>query len=250
MQKNSKRLKSKVPIISLIAITLFFLVLIAARMKNHSEASEFITYTLDPTKQNIDLYWRKNDTGAILNSIHNLKSFVESKNKKLLFATNAGMYHKNFYPVGLFIQNYKTITPIDTSSGNGNFYLKPNGIFYCTNDNKAFVCKTEDFKDTGNVRIATQSGPMLLIDGEIHPAFQANSKSYNIRNGVGILPDNTILFVLSKNKINFYDFARYFKSLGCKNALYLDGFVSRAYVPAKGWEQFDGNFGVMVGEEN
>ena len=94
---------------------------------------------------------------------------------------------------------------------------------------------------------ATQSGPMLVIDGAIHSAFKKGSINVNIRNGVGILPDNKIVFAISKEEINFYDFAEYFKNLGCKNALYLDGFVSRMYLPEKNLSATDGAFGVIIG---
>jgi uncharacterized protein YigE (DUF2233 family) len=109
------------------------------------------------------------------------------------------------------------------------------------------ICKTENFLSNEKIKYATQSGPMLVIDGEIHTAFKKNSTNLNIRNGVGILPNNQIIFAISKKEINFYDFAEYFKKLGCKNALYLDGFVSRTYLPEKNWKQFDGNFGVIIG---
>jgi len=160
---------------------------------------------------------------------------------------NAGMYKQDYSPQGLFIENKKLLHPLDTSSGTGNFYLKPNGVFYITFDNTAIICTTTDFKDYGQIKYATQSGPMLLIDGQIHSAFKEGSTNLNIRNGVGILPDNTLVFAMSKKEINFYDFANYFKTLGCKNALYLDGLVSRTYLPAKNWTQIDGNFGVIIG---
>ena len=88
---------------------------------------------------------------------------------------------------------------------------------------------------------------MLLIDGEINTAFKQGSTNLNIRNGVGILPDGKVLFAISNTGVNFYDFAEYFKKAGCKNALYLDGFVSRLYLPSKKVTQTDGNFGVMIG---
>ena len=88
---------------------------------------------------------------------------------------------------------------------------------------------------------------MLVINFKIHPDFKEGSTNLNIRNGVGILSDNSIVFAMSKEPINFYDFANYFKSLGCKNALYLDGLVSRTYLPEKKWIQTDGNFGVIIG---
>ena len=106
--------------------------------------------------------------------------------------------------------------------------------------------QTTDFKDNGEIKYATQSGPMLVIDGQVHSSFKDGSTNLNIRNGVGILPDNKVIFAMSKTEINFYDFAKYFQSLGCKNALYLDGFVSRTYLPEKKWTQTDGNFVVMI----
>lgn len=109
------------------------------------------------------------------------------------------------------------------------------------------MCATSDFQDNINIKFATQSGPMLVVNGLIHTAFRDGSTNLHIRNGVGILPDNKVIFAMSKKEINFYDFAKYFQSLGCKNALYLDGFVSRTYLPEKEWTQTDGDFGVMIG---
>lgn len=205
-----------------------------------------ISYKVDPKKQDVKLYW-KDDEGHILKSIQNLKSYLDKKQTKLLFAMNGGMYMENNHPLGLFIQNGKTITTLNAATGKGNFYLKPNGVFYITDNNTPVVCQTEDFKTDKTIKYATQSGPMLIIDGQVHSAFKADSKNLNIRNGVGILPDNTILFAMSKKEINFYDFAMYFKNQGCKNALYLDGFVSRTYLPEQNWLQTDGNFGVIIG---
>lgn len=208
--------------------------------------SKILSFTVNTKKQDLRFYW-KNDKGEILKNFQHLKSYVETKDLTLTFAMNGGMFNKDFSPQGLFIQNKKTLTVLDTASGNGNFYLKPNGVFYITDDNIPFVCKTTDFSDNGKIKFATQSGPMLVIDGQIHSAFKNGSTNLNIRNGVGILPDNKVIFAMSKTEINLYDFAKYFQSLGCKNALYLDGYVSRTYLPEKNWTQTDGNFGVMIG---
>lgn len=204
----------------------------------------FLTFVTDPST--IKLYW-KDDQGQIFKSIQSLKLFIEAKNQELKFAMNGGMYMTDNSPLGLFIQNDTTRRPLNTSSGTGNFYLKPNGVFYLTKDNKAIVCQTKEFNDHGQISFATQSGPMLVIDGEIHPAFKKGSVNLNIRNGVGILPDNRVVFAMSKQEVNFYDFAEFFKGMGCKNALYLDGLVSRAYLPEENWIQLDGNFGVIIG---
>ncbi len=204
-----------------------------------------ISYNVDLTQAELKFYWKDHD-GNIIRSLQNLKVLADKNHRKLVFAMNGGMYQKDNSPQGLYIEEGKVLSRLNTGSGHGNFHMKPNGVFYITNNNTAHVSQTSAF-DPKDVSYATQSGPMLLIDGHIHPAFQKGSKNLNIRNGVGILPDGNILFALSKNEINFYDFAQYFKDAGCKNALYLDGFVSRAYIPEKNWIQTDGNFGVIIG---
>jgi uncharacterized protein YigE (DUF2233 family) len=207
---------------------------------------KIISYTIDAGKQDCQLYW-KDDSGQILGSIQRLKDYLGSKNRKLVFAMNGGMYKTDYSPLGLFIQNKAIIAPLNTANAEGNFYLKPNGVLYIKKDNTAGICATGDFINGGQVVFATQSGPMLVIDGQIHPAFKKGSANLNIRNGVGILPGNKLVFAMSAEPINFFDFADYFKSLGCQNALYLDGFVSRTYLPEKNWVQTDGDFGVIIG---
>jgi uncharacterized protein YigE (DUF2233 family) len=206
---------------------------------------DFVVYQVDIKKKNLDFYW-KDDKQNHFGSIQNLKLWLNANKKKLEFAMNGGMYKKDRTPQGLFIQDYSTKSKIDTTNGNGNFYLKPNGVFYITNKNVATICTTSNFKDNGQIKMATQSGPMLLINGEIHKAFTENSANVNIRNGVGILPNNELLFAMSKKEVNLYDFATFFKNKGCKNALYLDGFVSRVYCPKEKWTQTDGDFGVII----
>jgi uncharacterized protein YigE (DUF2233 family) len=214
--------------------------------ENLTQDEKIIDFTVDPGTQQLQFYL-KNDNGEFIRSVNNLRRFVESKQQTLIFAMNGGMYKKDNTPQGLYIENHSILTPLDTSKGKGNFYLQPNGVFYVTDEYKAFVCTTSDFKHSSKITYATQSGPMLLINGEIHPAFKQGSSNLNIRNGVGILPDGKILFAMSKKEINFYEFAMYFKNKGCKNALYLDGFVSRTYLPEKNWIQTDGDFGVIIG---
>ncbi|HEV8504909.1 MAG TPA: phosphodiester glycosidase family protein [Chitinophagaceae bacterium] len=211
-----------------------------------TDDKRFITYIADPKKQDVRFYW-KNNKQEIFRSIQNLKTWLGQKHRKLVFAMNGGMYKPDNSPQGLFIENKMVVATLDTAVGNGNFYLIPNGIFYLTTNHLAVICKTTAFANYGNIRFATQSGPMLVIDGDIHPAFKQGSPNRNIRNGVGILPDNTIIFAMSKEEINFYDFAAYFQHMGCKNALYLDGLVSRTYLPDQKWVQTDGNFGVIIG---
>jgi len=226
----------------LIAATTF----IYAKSRQTTADSRFVYYVVDPKKQEIKLYY-KDSKGNNFGSIKKLVEWGIKHKQPLLFATNGGMYKPDHSPLGLFIQNKKNISKLNTANGGGNFYLKPNGIFYITVANIASICLTEDFVNKDNIKYATQSGPMLIINGRIHPAFQQGSVNLNIRSGVGILPNNKVLFAMSKTPVSFYDIAAYFKAMGCKNALYLDGFVSRTYLPEKKWVQTDGDFGVIIG---
>ncbi len=225
-------------------ISLILVVTILFSFKQNAEDNLVVSKIVDLQKEEIRFYW-KDKEGNILGNFENLTSFTKKNNKKLIFAMNGGMYTKDLSPKGLYVENKIEKQKIDTTSGNGNFYLKPNGVFYISKQ-IAGIVKTNEFRNK-DVDFATQSGPMLVIDGIIHPDFQESSKNLNIRNGVGVLPNGKVVLAISKEKINFYNFANYFKKLGCKNALYLDGFVSRIYYPEKKIKQLDSKFGVMIG---
>jgi uncharacterized protein YigE (DUF2233 family) len=210
------------------------------------ENIDILTFEVNPQTQELKFYW-KDDTGVPFGNIGKLKAFLESKDQDLLYAMNAGMFKKDLSPVGLFVENGIEKSKLDLKAkGYGNFYLQPNGVFYITKSNEPVVCTTAKFKNSKDIAYATQSGPMLLIDGQIHEKFNATSTNLNIRNGVGVLPNGNLLFALSKSEINFYNFASFFKSKGCEQALYLDGFVSKAYIKNQNWEQLDGTLGLFV----
>lgn len=227
------------------SLFLSLLILLTVIGQAQEKDARFTSFTTESST--ITLFW-KDTNGKNFSSLQNLKNSIEASGKQLRFAMNGGMYLRDGSPQGLFIENGTEHKKLDTaSSGFGNFYLKPNGVFYITTDNKAVVCQTSAFTNTDQIKFATQSGPMLLTDGEVHTAFKKGSANLNIRNGVGILPDGRVVFAISKTEVNLYDFAMFFKNLGCKNALYLDGFVSRMYLPEENWQQLDGNFGVLIG---
>jgi uncharacterized protein YigE (DUF2233 family) len=238
-------LKSKKSILYVTVLVLLATGLLAFAKWEKAEDERFVTYVVDLNQQDLKFYW-KDEKEQPIRSLLSLKNLLEQKKQKLAFAMNGGMYKPDNSPQGLFIQEQAVLAPLDTNSGSGNFYLKPNGVFYISRSNIPVVCRTTDFANNGEIKYATQSGPMLIIDGQIHPAFKQGSINLNIRNGVGIMPDNKVIFAMSKKEINFYDFADYFKKMGCRNALYLDGFVSRTYLPEKDWIQTDGNFGVII----
>lgn len=168
--------------------------------------------------------------------------------ERLVFAMNAGMFEPDRSPVGLYIEEGQQIAPLVTRSTGGNFSLTPNGVL-CMGDDFRIIETTAYAAAPPQCRYATQSGPMLVIDGALHPRFLADSDSTYIRNGVGVSPDGqTAWFVISDKPVNFHRFARFFRdSLGAQNALYFDGSISRLTVPGEGRNDFGFAVGPIVG---
>ncbi|MGB0929760.1 MAG: phosphodiester glycosidase family protein [Chitinophagales bacterium] len=212
----------------------------------------FDIYIVDLKQDKVNLYW-KDRKGQRYGNFNNLKMGLGETRKELKFATNGGMFSPERNPVGLYIENGLTVQPIDLSDNSGNFYMKPNGVFMLEKNGNAKVVSSEDFvarNYTPNTLFATQSGPMLVTNGNIHPKFNLASKSKRIRSGVGIINSQKIAFVISHKPVNFYHFAKLFRDyLGCNNALYLDGAISQMHIPEL--NRFDAglDYGVMIGVE-
>ena len=156
---------------------------------------------------------------------------LKAKGERLVFAMNAGMFKQDQSPVGLYVENRLKRHDADTRGGPTNFHLKPNGVFWI-GDGVAGVTETSRFlANPPAARYATQSGPMLVIDGKIHPKIQPTGTSVKIRNGVGVR-GRAVVFAISDEPVTFDAFARLFRDgLDCQNALFLDGSVSSLYAP-------------------
>lgn len=176
----------------------------------------------------IELFLR-DDGGNVLGQFGRVRDALAKRGRKLVFAINAGMYHEDRSPVGLYVENGREAKRLSTADGPGNFSMKPNGVFFLT-DKSAGVLETKAFqRRKPKVRFATQSGPMLVIDGRLHPRFLAEATSRYRRSGVGV-DGNRVVFALSDDPVTFHQFARVFRDdLKTPNALYLDGSICRLY---------------------
>lgn len=154
----------------------------------------------------------------------------------IAFAMNGGMYHQDRRPVGLYVENGRQARSIVTRAGQGNFGMLPNGVF-CVREARAEVIESRQFAaDPPACDSATQSGPMLVIDGALHPRFLPDSTSTKRRNGVGATSDGRVVhFAISDGPVTFHQMATLFRDvLGVENALFLDGSISRLYAPGAG----------------
>lgn len=188
--------------------------------------------SFDPAASDIRIFHRGRD-GLPYGGFENLSRDLRQEGEYLEFAMNGGMYESDLSSVGLLITDGVERKPIDRGKSWGNFYLKPNGVFFLQGG-RAGVMETEAYVAAGmKPDFATQSGPMLVIGGELHPAFLPQSDSLQTRNGVGVARDGKAVFAISLEPVRFHDFATLFRDqLDCANALFLDGSISSLFAPS------------------
>lgn len=155
---------------------------------------------------------------------------------KFAFVMNGGMYGDDLKALGYFVRDEDRLVELNRGEGSGNFYLKPNGVFFGTGG-KWRILDSDTFLRTVGTRpeFGTQSGPMLVIGGKLHPEIQDNGPSKAIRNGVGIDSAGKAHFVISNAPLSFGQLARFFRDeIKTPNALFLDGNISSLWDPATG----------------
>lgn len=198
------------------------------------EGNSYIVCTAPPGGAQLQIVW-KDAAGQPYKQFSRLATELAASGHRVVFALNAGMYSDDFTPVGLFVTGGTQLVPLNTGSSRPlfgsvpNFYKKPNGVFFIDNQGGAHIVPTDSYQaqQTGDAavpRYATQSGPMLVIDGKLHPALIPGSTDRTRRSGVGVCAGGTVRFAVSEEAVNFHDFARLFRDrLACQNALFLDG---------------------------
>lgn len=203
---------------------------------------------VDPTQEDLRLFLY-DDSGAAYGSFAAVNGDLRPKGHILKFAMNAGMYHDDRRPVGHYREAGVDQMRVIANAGPGNFGLLPNGVF-CIAPGRAEVIETTAYltRDAAECPHATQSGPMLVIDGALHPRFLKDGTSRYIRNGVGVGADGMVYFAISNGPVTFYDFGLLFRDgLKTPQALYFDGNISRLYAPDLGRNDLGRRMGPIVG---
>lgn len=193
----------------------------------------FTVVRINLDRESLGLYWKGAD-GKPYQNFHGLRDALQAQGQTVVLATNAGIYAENRSPLGLHVENKVELRPLNHHKGSeSNFALKPNGVFFI-DDAGAKMLTTEAYEAQQPTPVlAVQSGPLLVIDGALHPKFKAESISFHVRNGIGVISPKEVVIVLANWPVNLYTFASFFSEvLKCANALYLDGTLSGLYAPA------------------
>lgn len=187
--------------------------------------------TADPAKHRIALA----NLGADKQPFGSLSAFAAGvEPSTIAFAINGGMYGDDLKPVGYYVENGERLKELDRGDGTGNFYMKPNGVFFGTGGGWRVLGSNTFFETVGDrPQFGTQSGPLLLVDGKLHPEIQEDGPSKAIRNAVGVDAAGKAHFVISNAPVSFGQLARFYRDeLKVATALYLDGQVSSLWDPA------------------
>lgn len=175
------------------------------------------------------------DDGAPFRGLANLAAGRPADAAPVAFAVNAGMFDGEGKPIGYYVEAGERLKELNRNEGSGNFHMQPNGVFFGTGG-KWQVRTSDDFYANVGDRpeFGTQSGPMLLVDGKLHPEITDDGPSRTRRNGVGVDRQGRAHFVISEGPVSFGKLARFFRDVaGTPNALYLDGGVSSLWDPAR-----------------
>ena len=214
---------------------------------NYFETDQFegLRFSRDELSQ-LQFYY-ENEAGEHYASIDDLKSQLFDGGMNLLFAMNGGIFNPDHEPLGLYVERGELLFPLNLEEGEGNFFLKPNGVFLIDGA-EVEIKKSDDYNSSNLPDFGLQSGPMLLVEGELHPAFNPTSENRFVRNGVGVTATGEVVFVISKAPVTFYELASFFRDeLGVQNALYLDGFISEMFVEGIREHGFSQSFSTMIG---
>ena len=229
--------------------------MVAANEEDFSHAGKsFRVFRAQPAE--VRIVWQGEDSKPLFTFQKALQELAK-EGKTVAMLTNGGIFEPRQIPSGLYVEKGKELRPLNTWAGRGNFFLKPNGVFYLKKEEGKLVAGVVGSSALANwtkeeksrIWYAVQSGPALLLDGKTHPAFNRGSKNELLRNGVGVTAKGEVVFVITdgrQNDCNLWTFADCLRALDCQNALFLDGDISQMKVNPNGEVKGHG-FATMFG---
>lgn len=218
-------------------------------LASSASAANIHDFLFDPARHRAALYLRDSH-GKILGDFDALNRYLTTRGERLVFAMNGGIFMEDQRPLGLYVEDGKRQRPlIVAKSGYGNFYMQPNGVFAITKEGPVII-PTDGWWETTrkqSVLFATQSGPLLLIDGKINPLFSRRSNARLIRNAVCTTPSNQLWLSIARTPVTMWELAEHQKNQGCVQGLNMDGGISGAFSTEMSLERGIPPFGPLIG---
>jgi len=217
------------------------------------EQARFTVCTARPTTHVINLDLATEGEVQPYRSLPALSQALGEDAGQVVMAMNAGMFDANGQPLGYYVEQGRRLVVVNERKDEGNFYLLPNGVFYGEEEGPWHIRETTTFvaATADRPHFATQSGPMLVIDGRLHPSIAADGASLHIRNAVGVDASGRALFVISEDAVSLGKLARLYRDiLNVENALYLDGAISALWDPGNGRMDETAPLGPLILVEN
>jgi uncharacterized protein YigE (DUF2233 family) len=75
------------------------------------QGQDFTVVSLDLHREKLSLHWRDPDNDQPFSDIQTLREWGAANGKRLMFAANAGIYDQSYAPLGLYVENGKTLVP-------------------------------------------------------------------------------------------------------------------------------------------
>lgn len=203
------------------------------------DGERYTLVELDLAQDRLELRWT-GDEGKPLGGVEGARAWAQAHGRTLEFVTNAGIYDRELRPLGLHIedgQQRRRLNTVRLPGTVGNFSMQPNGVFYIDQTGHAGVLSTEAWqRQPPLARIASQSGPMLLVEGQVNASFDAASRSTKIRSGVCAPDPRHVVFAISHAPVSFHRFASMLRDTAhCRDALFLDGSLSQIWTRTGGY---------------
>jgi uncharacterized protein YigE (DUF2233 family) len=245
----NKRLSGLLSVLTLYLLVLGSASCNGAELIDYRDSDLLIsTCKVDLRNETLRMFW-KDGNRQPFDRFSRLKDWLAARGEDVVCATNAGIFDQDYRPLGLYVEDGIVLRKLNEPRMlMGISICSQTGVFLVRHDQAEIVdtdrVAAEKEQILPSVLFATQSGPLLIQNEKINPLFPADSENRLIRNAVCTISQNEIVLAISRGPISFYEFAKFLRMIGCANALYLDGKISRMYPGAD--SDIGPSFGALI----
>lgn len=122
------------------------------------EGADYVVCDIDPEQYGLVIAHNRPD-GSSTATVRDWLA-AQPSDARILLAMNAGMYRPDGASLGLLVEDGRVVAPLNLAEGEGNFFLRPNGVFAVSAQGRFEIVESQAFADSGGLpAYATQSAP-------------------------------------------------------------------------------------------